>query len=98
MAPAFSSSGRRPPSTGTAALSQPGMASAIEVTIRDSSGVLGPGRSCRVVPDGSGGPDLTITEPVGPQHVARGDAERRQPALLQDEGCAIAPEHGFRCA
>src|SRR6188472_3095061 len=62
MAPAFSSSGRRPSSTGTAALSQPGMASAVEVTIRDSSGVLGPRRSCRVVPDGSGGPDLTIAE------------------------------------
>jgi DMSO/TMAO reductase YedYZ molybdopterin-dependent catalytic subunit len=33
-----------------------------EVTIRDNSGVIGPGRSGTVVPDGSGGLDLTITE------------------------------------
>jgi DMSO/TMAO reductase YedYZ molybdopterin-dependent catalytic subunit len=32
------------------------------VTIRDNSGVIAPGRTGTVVPDDSGGLDLTITE------------------------------------
>jgi DMSO/TMAO reductase YedYZ molybdopterin-dependent catalytic subunit len=66
-----------------------------EVTIRDNSGVIGPGRSGEVAPDGAGGLDLTITE-----HFARSmsldDALSPDNLLCYEmNGAPLLPEHGF---
>jgi DMSO/TMAO reductase YedYZ molybdopterin-dependent catalytic subunit len=65
------------------------------VTIRDNSGVIGPGRSGTVVPDGSGGLDLTITE-----HFARSmsleEALNANNLLCYEMNSVPLPrEHGF---
>jgi DMSO/TMAO reductase YedYZ molybdopterin-dependent catalytic subunit len=70
-------------------------ADAGQVTIRDNSGVLGPGRSGTVVDDGAGGLDLTITE-----HFARSmsvaDALNPENLLCYEmNGAPLPPEHGF---
>ncbi len=65
------------------------------MTIRDNGGVLGPGKTGSVAPDGSGGLDLTITE-----HFAR--AMSVEEALSADNllcyemnGVPLPREHGF---
>jgi DMSO/TMAO reductase YedYZ molybdopterin-dependent catalytic subunit len=66
-----------------------------QVTIRDNGGVLGPGKTGSVVPDDSGGLDLTITE-----HFARSMSVEE--ALNADNllcyemnGVPLPREHGF---
>ena len=64
-------------------------------TIRDNSGVLGPGRTGSVVPDDTGGLDLTITE-----HFARSmtlaDAMNPDNLLCYEmNGVPLPTEHGF---
>ncbi len=66
-----------------------------EVTIRDNPGVVRPGESGRVVPDSTGGLDLTITE-----HFARSmsldDALNPDNLLCYEmNGRPLPPEHGF---
>jgi DMSO/TMAO reductase YedYZ molybdopterin-dependent catalytic subunit len=66
-----------------------------EVTIRDNSGIVGGGGSGQVVPDATGGLDLTITE-----HFARSmslDEALNPDNLLCYEmnGAPLPPEHGF---
>jgi DMSO/TMAO reductase YedYZ molybdopterin-dependent catalytic subunit len=70
-------------------------ADAGEVTIRDNSGVLRSGNSGTVVPDATGGLDLTITE-----HFARSmsvkDALNSENLLCYDmNGAPLRREHGF---
>ena len=66
-----------------------------QVTIRDNSGVIGPGRTGTVVLDSAGGLDLTITE-----HFARSmsleDAISGDNLLCYEmNGAPLPPEHGF---
>jgi len=66
-----------------------------EVTIRDNSGVTGPGLTGSVEPDATGGLDLTITE-----HFARSMSLREAMAeenlvCYEMNGRALPVEHGF---
>jgi DMSO/TMAO reductase YedYZ molybdopterin-dependent catalytic subunit len=70
-------------------------ADAGEVTIRDNSGIVGKGGSGQVVPDATGGLDLTVTE-----HFARSMSleEALNPDNLlcyEMNGAPLPPEHGF---
>jgi DMSO/TMAO reductase YedYZ molybdopterin-dependent catalytic subunit len=66
-----------------------------EVTIRDNSGVIGAGRSGKVVPDDSGGLDLTITEQFA-RSMSLEDALNADNLLCYEmNGAPLPPEHGF---
>jgi DMSO/TMAO reductase YedYZ molybdopterin-dependent catalytic subunit len=66
-----------------------------EVTIRDNSGVISPGRSGRVVDDGTGGLDLTITERFA-RSMSVEDALNPDNLLCYEmNGAPLPPEHGF---
>jgi DMSO/TMAO reductase YedYZ molybdopterin-dependent catalytic subunit len=66
-----------------------------EVTIRDNSGVIGPGRSGKVVDDGTGGLDLTITERFA-RSMSVEDALNPDNLLCYEmNGAPLPREHGF---
>jgi DMSO/TMAO reductase YedYZ molybdopterin-dependent catalytic subunit len=66
-----------------------------EVTIRDNSGVQGPGRSGEVVPDGSGGLDLTINEQFA-RSMSLEEALNCDNLLCYEmNGRPLPREHGF---
>jgi DMSO/TMAO reductase YedYZ molybdopterin-dependent catalytic subunit len=68
------------------------------VTIRDNSGVVGPGHSGTVVPDGAGGLDLTITERFA-RSMSVEDALSADNLLCYEmNGAPLPGEHGFPCA
>jgi DMSO/TMAO reductase YedYZ molybdopterin-dependent catalytic subunit len=70
-------------------------ADAGEVTIRDNSGVLGPGRTGRVVPDATAGLDLTITERFA-RSMSLADALSPDNLLCHEmNGAPLPREHGF---
>jgi DMSO/TMAO reductase YedYZ molybdopterin-dependent catalytic subunit len=65
------------------------------VTIRDNSGVLGPGQTGSVAPDGAGGLDLTITEQFA-RSMSLADALSSDNLLCYEmNGGPLPPEHGF---
>ena len=65
------------------------------VTIRDNSGVLEPGATGSVVPDGEGGLDLTITEQFA-RSMSLEDALRSDNLLTYEmNGVPLPVEHGF---
>src|SRR5215218_7034961 len=66
-----------------------------EVTIRDNSGVIAAGRTGAVVPDGSGGLDLTITEQFA-RSMSLEDALNADNLLcFEMNGEPLPREHGF---
>ena len=66
-----------------------------EVTIRDNSGVISPGQAGKVVPDGSGGLDLTITEQFA-RSMSVEDALNADNLLCYEmNGTPLPREHGF---
>jgi DMSO/TMAO reductase YedYZ molybdopterin-dependent catalytic subunit len=70
-------------------------ADAGELTIRDNSGVLGPGDTGTVNPDDSGGLDLTITEQFA-RSMSLDDALADENLLCYEmNGVPLPPEHGF---
>jgi DMSO/TMAO reductase YedYZ molybdopterin-dependent catalytic subunit len=70
-------------------------ADAGQVTIRDNSGVLGPGRTGRTVPDGEGALDLTITEQFA-RSMSLDDALSPDNLLCYEmNGVPLPAEHGF---
>jgi DMSO/TMAO reductase YedYZ molybdopterin-dependent catalytic subunit len=70
-------------------------ADAGEVTIRDNSGVLGPGTTGAVTPDGAGGLDLTITERFA-RSMSLEDALSPDNLLCYEmNGVPLPVEHGF---
>jgi DMSO/TMAO reductase YedYZ molybdopterin-dependent catalytic subunit len=65
------------------------------VTIRDNSGVLGPGQTGTVAPDDAGGLDLTITEQFA-RSMSLADALSSDNLLCYEmNGGPLPPEHGF---
>src|SRR5215218_2686025 len=65
------------------------------VTIRDNSGVLGPGKTGEVAPDNSGGLDLTITEQFA-RSMSLADALSSDNLLCYEmNGGPLPREHGF---
>jgi len=65
------------------------------VTVRDNSGVTGPGRTGSVEPDAGGGLDLTITEQFA-RSMSLADAMSPDNLLCyQMNGAPLPPEHGF---
>jgi len=65
------------------------------VTIRDNSGVLGPGRTGTVTPDAGGGLDLTITEQFA-RSMTLDDAMNPDNLLCYEmNGVPLPEEHGF---
>jgi DMSO/TMAO reductase YedYZ molybdopterin-dependent catalytic subunit len=65
------------------------------VTIRDNSGVTGPGRTGTVEPDAAGGLDLTITEQFA-RSMSLPDAMDPNNLLCYEmNGTPLPPEHGF---
>jgi DMSO/TMAO reductase YedYZ molybdopterin-dependent catalytic subunit len=65
------------------------------VTIRDNSGVLGPGQTGSVAPDDAGGLDLTITEQFA-RSMSLADALSSDNLLCYEmNGGPLPPEHGF---
>jgi DMSO/TMAO reductase YedYZ molybdopterin-dependent catalytic subunit len=70
-------------------------ADAGEVTIRDNSGIVRPGRSGKVVPDATGGLDLTITEQFA-RSMSLDEALNPDNLLCYEmNGAPLPPEHGF---
>jgi DMSO/TMAO reductase YedYZ molybdopterin-dependent catalytic subunit len=66
-----------------------------QLTIRDNSGVLGPGKTGSVVPDGAGGLDLTITEQFA-RSMSLEDALSPENLLCYEmNGAPLPKEHGF---
>lgn len=66
-----------------------------EVTIRDNSGVVGPGRTGTVVPDAGGGLDLTITEYFA-RSMSLDEAFNDDNLLCYEmNGAPLPREHGF---
>ena len=66
-----------------------------EVTIRDDSGITGPGVSGVAVPDGTGGLDLTITEQFA-RSMTLADAMSPDNLLcFEMNGVSLPPDHGF---
>jgi DMSO/TMAO reductase YedYZ molybdopterin-dependent catalytic subunit len=70
-------------------------ADAGEVTIRDNTGVIGPGNTGMVDPDGEGFLDLTITEQFA-RSMSLDDALSSENLLCYEmNGAPLPPEHGF---
>ena len=66
-----------------------------EVTIRDNPGIIRPGESGKVVPDSTGGLDLTITEQFA-RSMSLDDALNPDNLLCYEmNGAPLPPEHGF---
>ena len=66
-----------------------------QVTIRDDSGITGPGITGSVVPDSTGGLDLTITERFA-RSMTMADAMNPHNLLCYKmNGVALPPEHGY---
>jgi DMSO/TMAO reductase YedYZ molybdopterin-dependent catalytic subunit len=70
-------------------------ADAGEVTIRDNSGVLDGGRTGRVVLDGSGGLDLTITERFARSMTLQEALNPDNLLCYEMNGAPLLREHGF---
>ncbi len=65
-----------------------------QVTIRDNSGVTGPGQTGEVEPDGAGGLDLTITEQFA-RSMSLEDAMTSDNLLCYEmNGAPLPPDHG----
>jgi DMSO/TMAO reductase YedYZ molybdopterin-dependent catalytic subunit len=66
-----------------------------QVTIRDNGGVLGPGRTGTVVPDDSGGLDLTITEHFARSMSVEEALNANNLLCYEMNGVPLPREHGF---
>jgi DMSO/TMAO reductase YedYZ molybdopterin-dependent catalytic subunit len=70
-------------------------ADAGELTIRDNGGVLSGGRSGKVVDDGAGGLDLTITEQFARSMSLEEALSGDKLLCYEMNGVPLPPEHGF---
>ncbi len=66
-----------------------------EETIRDNSGITGPGLAGRGQPDNSGGLDLTITEQFSRSMTVKEALHRDNLLCFEMNGAPLPPEHGF---
>jgi len=66
-----------------------------EVTIRDDSGITGPGATGRVDPDATGGLDLTITEQFARSMSLADAMSPDNLRCFEMNGASLPPDHGF---
>ncbi len=66
-----------------------------QVTIRDDSGITGPGQTGSVVPDSTGGLDLTITERFARSMTLDDAMDPRNLLCYGMNGAALPPGHGY---
>jgi DMSO/TMAO reductase YedYZ molybdopterin-dependent catalytic subunit len=66
-----------------------------KVTIRDNSGVTGPGQTGTVEPDATGGLDLTITEQFARSMSVEDALDADNLLCYEMNGAPLPPEHGY---